>query len=185
MKYLLLAFLTLPLASLIGNEIDTPADSGPRITASDLAWIQGVQYVKGLLPNEENVRLSSVKLILEYEKGKIETLIDPINIKYYDGDLEHWKAVVGELLVTVRIVDGKHEFFLGYTTSELSVFMKKEIKMRGVGLPSITHRFQGRTGSTTDDLKFVVPVGESELFTFVKDGQPFARLKLISEPVGI
>lgn len=171
------------MTSLSGSAIDSPADSGPRITASDLAWIQGLQYVKGRLPNEEKVRLSSVKLTLEYEKGKTETLIDPISIKYYEGDLEQWKAAVGELLVTVRIVDGKHEFFLGYTTTEQSVFMKKEIKMRGVGLPGITHRFHGRTGPTTDDLSFVVPSGESELFTFVKNGHRFARVKLIAEPI--
>jgi hypothetical protein len=170
MKCRLIALFAILATSLIGREIDTPADAGPKLTASDLSWIQGIHYVKGLLPNEEHVRLRTVALILEYEKGKKETLIKPIGIKYYEGDLEHWKDVVGELLVSVRIVDGKHEFFLGYTTTEQSVFMKKEVKMRGIELPAITHRFQGRTGPMADDLSFVVPSGESDLFVFVKDG---------------
>jgi hypothetical protein len=183
MKYRLISLFAISITALIGREIDTPANAGPKLTASDISWIHGIHYVKGRLPNEEPVKLRTVKLILEYEKGKIETLVEPITIKYYEGDLEHWKEVVGELLVSVRIVDGKHEFFLGYTTSEQSVFMRKEIKMRGIGLPAITHRFQGRTGPMADDLKFVVPSGESELFVFVKDGEPYARAKLISEPV--
>lgn len=184
-KYILLAFIVLATTSLVGQRIETPAVSGPDLSASDLAWIQGIRYVKGLLPNKYGSRLKSVALILEYENGKSKTLIEPISIKYYDGELEGWKDVVGELLVSVRIIDGKHEFFLGYTTAEQNVQRKAQIRMRGVGLPGMTRMFQGRTGPMADDLSFVVPAGESELFTFVKDGKPFARVIAISEPVGM
>lgn len=87
---------------------------------------------------------------------------------------------MGELLVAVNMSDGKHEFFLGYRTAKQSARKTKKINMRGVGLPGLIHHFEGRTGNTTKDIGYVVPVGESTVFTFVKDGEPYAHLKLIA-----
>ena len=180
MKYSVCLVFLLSFFPLTGAEIETPAIRGPKLTASDLAWVQGIKYVKGRLPNEAPFRLGSVALILKYANGKTKTLIEPIGVRYYEGMREDWKEVVGELLVSVRVVNGQHEFFLGYTTAEQSTFKKREIKLRGLGLPGIAYEFQGQTGGMVDDLSFVVPAGESELFVFVQNGEPFARVSLIA-----
>lgn len=180
MKYILITLLSVILSPASARNIDMPSQGSPALDASDIAWMEGIVYTKGLLPNIEDHRLKSVRLVLDYESGKQEVVIDSMPISYYEGDSEEWMAVVGELLVSVTMSEGRHEIFLGYTTAELSTQKRKKLKIRGVGLPAMVTHFQGRTGHTTDDIGYVVPKGESKVFTFVKDGEPYAYLKLIA-----
>lgn len=68
-------------ASTSGIEI--PSKKPPKLDASDIAWMEGISYTKGLLPNKDNLRLNTVELVLDYENGKRDVVIDSTPIRYY------------------------------------------------------------------------------------------------------
>ena len=155
----------------------------PQLSTSDLAWMEGISFTKGILPWEEKRRIGSVSLVIEYENQKRETLIEPLTISYPDADPKLLQSQIQEVLVARRITDGKFEFFLGWTRGSYKISKKKSISLKGVGGMSTSH-FGPRTRRTDPAFSYVVPVGESEIFTFLTtQSKPLARIIVVSEAV--
>ena len=73
----------------------------------------------------------------------------------------------GELLILLQAQSGKTQIFMGIATLERSTQVRLLEDLGDATLPAVTFQFKGRTGSAAGDLRFTVPVGESELFQFV------------------
>ena len=154
----------------------------PPLEASDIAWMEGISFTKGILPLEEHLRIGSVSLVIEYENGERETLIGPLQIEYDNGVTRHLQSQVPKVLVAMRMVDGQYEFFLGWNRGDLRNSSKKSVSLKNVGI-RMTKTFERRTEPMESGLNFEVPVGESEIFTFLRtNSKPLARVLVISEP---
>ena len=154
----------------------------PKLSTIDIAWMEGITFTKGILPWEEGQRIGSVSLVIEYASGKRKTLIGPLSISYPDVDPDILRSRVREVLVAYQIIDGRYEFFLGWNRGGYKNSMKKSISLKDVGIRSTKH-FGARNLPTEPEFSYVVPIGESEIFTFLTTkSKPLARILVVSEP---
>ena len=160
--------------------------SFPKITATDIATFEGISWTKGRLPNQDGFRIKSAQVFLKEENKEEKAISIPLELKY---DLIRFKDT-GELLDPLGhiylAVQPQHNGLkvclvaknkIGTYRTESFV---KELKGYSV---SMTHNFKHVTGNTTRDYNYVVPFGESEVFTFVNAKGSMKTLTLRCEPV--
>lgn len=180
---LLIGLLTLNTA-IVAEE---NPQSFPAITATDLAAFEGISWTKGRLPNQDGFRIKSAQVFLKEEGKKEKAISVPLMLKYDSHryqDTGELSDPLGHLYLAVKpehnglkvCVVAKNKNGTYRTESFL-----RELKDYSVAM---TTHFEGETGNTTQDYNYVVPIGESEVFTLVNSEGTRKILTLKCEPAG-
>ncbi|WPJ94283.1 hypothetical protein SH580_12640 [Coraliomargarita algicola] len=178
----LLALLAAFAFECYGLPLDAPRVRAPELTASDIAWAEGASYVKGLLPDVEGCRISSVQLDFVYVDGRRRTIVERQVVEVPENRPNAWRGMNGELLIFLQEAQGKTKIFMGVATLERSTHVRALEDFGDSALPGVIRQFAGSTGNTTADLRYTVPVGESEVFQFVdQDGEYYGSLVVVAE----
>ena len=108
MKYILSFLLTITFLT---------ASEENELTADEIAWIHGIHYVKGILPDEDGYRLKAIQLNIQTGINKSEKILGPIRLNYPKEtslpritELEYPKGTV--IIAYERLPDGDR-LFLG------------------------------------------------------------------------
>lgn len=158
----------------------------PAITASDLATLEGISWVKGRLPNQDGFRIASAQVFLKEEGKKEIAITAPLELEYDP----HRFSDTGELFDPL----GYLYLVVGPKANGLKVCLVAKNKngtrrtesmieeLKGYSV-AMTAQFDGETGNTTQDLNYVVPHGESIVFTLMDSKGSKKTLTLKCEPV--
>ena len=160
--------------------------SFPEITASDLAVFEGIGWTKGRLPNQDGFRIKSAQVFLK-EAGKKEKAISvPLMLNYDSHRFQDTGELFDPLGHLYLAVKPEHDGFKVCLvarnkngTSRTESFVKE---LKGYSVVATT-QFKGETGNTTQDFNYVVPIGESEVFTLMDSEGTKKFLTLRCEPV--
>jgi len=183
MKTKTVSFLALLLLSIscLGIPLDTPTKKPPRLTAEDLAWADGKVFAKGLLPDLDGFRISSIKLEFEDAEGKRRQVGKELYIEHWSDRPPHWQGISGELLIVLEEKEDLTSVFIGAATPRKNTWSRTVEDFGPSALPGYSYTFEGRTGDTTTDLDFVVPIGESEIFRFFDGTERYGSLFVIAK----
>jgi hypothetical protein len=152
------------------------------LTASDIAWAEGKVYVKGLLPDIEAHRISALRLEFVSASGKRQVIGGKQTVEFLDSRSDRWRGINGEVLIMLEEENGKTMIFMGIATPKHTIQMRMLEDLGPSILPAVVSQFEGKTGNTTEDIGYTVPVGESELFKFFdSDAVHYGSLVLIAE----
>lgn len=149
---------------------DYPNLHAPELTAADIAQLLDLKIVKGRLIDIGGVRIGSYQLLFRDHKGKVRTLHNsPMPYSYREnlhrkGNSEMLLALAkgkkkNEMEVTLIVSSDSGSV---QTTHPIRLAKNIEVLCR--------HEFKGKTGATTEDWNNVVPIGDSEVFTFDRAG---------------
>jgi len=185
MKTKTASFLALSILNIscLGIPLDTPSKMPPPLTAEDLAWADGTVFAKGLLPDLEGFRISSIKLEFEDAQGERRQVGKELSIEYWSDGPPHWQGISGELLIVLKEKEELTSVFIGAATPRRKTWSRTVEDFGPSALPGYSYTFEGRTGDTTTDLDFVVPIGESEIFRFFDGTEPCGSLFVIANGV--
>lgn len=158
----------------------------PEITASDLAVFEGISWTKGRLPNQDGFRIKSAQVFLK-EKGKKEKAVSvPLMLKYDSHrfrDTGELSDPLGHLYLAVKPEHNGLKVCLVAKNKNGTYRTESFVrKLKGYSVAMTTH-FEAETGNTTQDFNYVVPIGESEVFTLVDSEGVRKVLTLRCEPV--
>lgn len=161
MKYkcLLLGFVICSTSALADSR--HPNATRPELSAQDLASILGIKTVKGRLPNKEGFLISSYQIIFRDSKGREKPLSEPIEYKYD----EYKKDDVGSLIVSLVPKNGAYELYVESANYTGSTHRRIPLKKKKYEM-NLSLEFTGRTGNTLNDHHYVVPEGDSVIFSF-------------------
>jgi hypothetical protein len=88
----------------------SPVTRQPAITAEDLSWFSGIQYVKGSFDSSDPQRPRTLRLILQKQGADDVVLLPELRIP----DADHEKDFSTEFLfVSSKQPDDKHKLFIG------------------------------------------------------------------------
>ena len=167
--------------SCLGIPLDTPTQKPPPLTAEDLAWADGKVFAKGLLPDLDGFRLSSIRLEFKDAHGERRQVGKELSVEYWSDGPPHWQGISAEVLIVLQEKKDLTSVFLGVATPRGKTWSRTVEDFGPSALPGYSYTFEGRTGDTTTDLDFVVPIGESEIFRFFDGTEPFGSLLVIAE----
>ncbi len=157
----------------------------PEITASDLAVFEGISWTKGRLPNQDGFRIKSAQVFLKEEGKKEKAVTVPLRLKY---DLHRYRDTgelsdpLGHLHLAVKPEHNGLKVCLVAKnkngTYRTESFLRE---LKGYSVVMTTH-FQGETGNSTQDLNYVVPIGDNVVFTLRNSKGSEKSLTLKCEP---
>jgi hypothetical protein len=101
---LLLATAVLPFANA-----ETDIKTQPALTADDLSWVAGIQYVKGTIDAKDPQRPKTLRLLLQKKGSEDVELIPEITIFYSEDGKEPTKL----LFTSTPQSDNKRKLFIG------------------------------------------------------------------------
>jgi hypothetical protein len=179
------------LLALLSISAPLQAEENPRslpeITAPDIATFEGISWTKGRLPNQDGFRVKSAQVFLK-EEGKSEKPVSiPLEVKYDLGrynDTGEFRDPMGHIYLAVKPEHNGLKICL-VAKNKIGTFRTESFlrELKGYSVAATTH-FRGETGNTTQDYSYVVPTGESEIFTLVNSEGNMKVLTLKCEPVG-
>jgi hypothetical protein len=145
----------------------------PELTATDLARLSNLRFIKGRLPNIEGFRIEAYEVLFRDSKGVFNSLSGaPIPYKYEDQKTDD----VGELLVALTEEKSAYEIIVvarNYSSNQRVRFLikkKEDYVMTG------SQQFTGESGGTVNDLMHIVTIGDHDAFTFhSKDQNPDSK----------
>jgi hypothetical protein len=98
------------LASLTFGHAVSPPTQQPQITADDLSWFSGIQYVKGSFDASDPQRPRTLRLILQQQGATDVVLLPELRIPHDD----HWSQFPTEFIfISAKQPDEKLKLFLG------------------------------------------------------------------------
>jgi hypothetical protein len=141
--------------------------------------------VKGRLPNQDGFRIASAQVFLKEEGKKKIAITAPLELEYDS----HRFSDTGELFDPL----GYLYLAVEPEASGLKVCLVAKNKngtrrtesliedLKGYSVV-MTSQFNGETGNTTQDMNYVVPSGESVVFTLMNSGGSKKTMTLKCEP---
>ena len=161
MKYKCILLGLLISSAAISAESKHPALERPELTTKDLASILGLSTVKGRLPNAEGWRISSYQVIFRSSNGTEKPLSDIVEYNYDEYKMDD----IGHLIVSLATNDGAYELYLKAENYAGSTIRRIPVKKKDYVMVC-SQEFKGDMGVTVNDLSYVVPVGDSVVFSF-------------------
>ncbi len=156
----------------------------PALEAGELASALDFRWVKGHLLQKKGFEIDTVQLLFKDSSGERKLLSEKLAVDFLEGRYEDTGELVdplGYLLVMTKPVEGGYEIQLQIQTRKCTSHLKILVPELAGASFSKTCQFDVSTRRKTTDPGYVVPVGETEVFTFSVAGKRYQTISVVCE----